>query len=203
MVPHGHYQHIHGVVGVDGLQGNAVFALHLVGVGDRVAHYNLHAPALEFAHHVDHFAVADVGAVFFERHAQNAHLAARGVHALAQHQLDGVARGVAAHVVVDAPPRQNDLRVVAHHLRLVGEVVRVYANAVPAHQAGAEGQKVPFAAGGLEHFKRIDAQPCKQHRQFIDKGNVQVALGVFNHLGRFGHADGTGRIRARRHDAGV
>ena len=110
-VPHGHHEHVHRVVGINGLQAEAVFALHFVGIGHGVAHHHLHAPVLKFAHHVHDLAIADVGAVLFESDAQHAHGAAWRIHTLAQHQLDGAARSVAAHVVVDAAARQNDLRV--------------------------------------------------------------------------------------------
>jgi hypothetical protein len=66
-----------------------------------------------------------------------------------------------AHAVVDAAAGQDDLGVVADFLRLVGEVVRVDADAVAADQAGAEGQEVPLGAGGLQHLQGVDASRLK------------------------------------------
>jgi hypothetical protein len=53
------------------------------------------------------------------------------------HLLDGLLGDELAHAVVDAPAGQDDLRVVAQHLGLVGQVVGVDADAVAAHQARA------------------------------------------------------------------
>ena len=202
-VAHSHYQHVHGVIGVYGLQLDAIFMADFVRVGDRVADDDLHAPAFKFAHHVHDLAVADVGAVFLEGDAENADLAARGVHALLQHQLDGISRHVARHVVVDAAAGQNDLRVVADGLGLVGEVVGIDANAMAADQAGAEGQEVPFAAGGFEHFYRVDAEAGEEDGEFVDEGDVEVALGVFDDLGGFCDLDAAGGVGAGGDDAGV
>ena len=44
---------------------------------------------------------------------------------------------------------EDNLGVIADGDGLVGEVVGVDADAVAADQAGAEGQEVPFAAGGF------------------------------------------------------
>src|SRR5690606_40064764 len=63
---------------------------------------------------------------------------------------------ISAHRVVQAAAGQDDLGVVADGLRLVRQVVRVDADAVAAHQAGAERQEVPLGAGGLQHRFGID-----------------------------------------------
>ncbi len=162
MVSNGHHQRIHRVLRVDGAQGQAIFVMHFLRIGDGVGHHHVHAPALQLAHQVNHFAVADVGAVLFEGDAQHAHFAARRIHARAQHHLDGAVRRVCGHVVIDSAARQNNLRVVAHLLGLVGQVVRIHADAVPADQARAKGDKVPFAASGLQHVQRVDVQPVEQ-----------------------------------------
>ena len=92
---------------------------------------------------------------------------------------------------------------VAHFLRLVGQVVRVHANAVPAHQAGAERQEVPLGAGGFEHFERVDAELVEQDRQVVDQRDVEVALGVLDHLGGLGDLDAAGLVGACGDDARV
>ena len=110
---------------------------------------------------------------------------------------------IGAHAVVKAAAGQDDLGVVADRLRLVGEVVRVHADAVAAHQAGAEGQKVPLAAGGLQHGFGVDAHLVEDDGQLVDEGDVDVALGVLDHLGGFGHADAFGLVRAGGDDLQV
>ena len=71
--------------------------------------------------------------------------------------LDGLLGDELAHAVVDAAAGEDHLRVVAEHVGLVREVVRIDADAVAADQAGAERQEVPLGAGGLQHFQRVDA----------------------------------------------
>lgn len=120
-----------------------------------------------------------------------------------QHALDRVTRHIAGHVVVNTATGQNDLRVVAHLLGFMREVIRVHANAVAADHAGAKRQKVPFAACGFEHVERVNAQALENHREFVHQRNVQVALGVFNHLGGFGHFEAGRLVRAGGDDAEV
>lgn len=64
-------------------------------------------------------------------------------------------------VVVDTPTRQDDLGVVPHFLRLVGQVIRVHANAMPSYQARTKRQEVPFAASSLQNLQRVYPQASK------------------------------------------
>ena len=88
---------------------------------------------------------------------------------LLRHQLDDLAGDVERHVVVEAPAREDHLRVVADLLRLVRQVVRVHADAVPADQARAERQEVPLGAGGLQHLLGVDAEAVEDQRQLVDR----------------------------------
>ncbi len=94
---------------------------------------------------------------------------------------------VFAHAVVDAPPGQDHVGVVAQHLGLVRQVIRVHTNAVAAHQPGAKRQKVPLGACGFQHFSRVQTHHVEDDGQLVHQRNVQVALGVFDHLGGLGH----------------
>ena len=64
---------------------NSVLVLHLSGVGPRVKHVDVHAELLEFRDNVDYAGVANVGAVLFEGHAEDEHLAAVDREAVADH----------------------------------------------------------------------------------------------------------------------
>jgi hypothetical protein len=72
---------------------------------------------------------------------------------------------------------------VAEHLRLVGEVVGVDADAVAADQAGPERQEVPFGSGRLEYLEGVDADTVEDDRELVNQRDVQVALGVLDDLG--------------------
>src|SRR5690606_4344211 len=103
---------------------------------------------------------------------------------------------VAAHAVVDATAGKDDFRVVANGLCLVRQVVRIDADAVAADQAGTERQEVPFGAGGCKHVEGVDTHAVEDHRQFVDQGNVEVALGVLDDVRGFGHPDAARLVRA-------
>ena len=66
-----------------------------------------------------------------------------------------------------------------------------------------EGQEVPFGAGGVQHVARIDAQPIADQGDLVDQGDVDVALGVFQHLGELGDADRGGAMGAGADHAAV
>ena len=112
------------------------------------------------------------------------------------HRLDGLFGDEFGHAVVDAAAGQDHLRVVADHLGLVRQVVRVDADAVAAHQARAERQEVPLRAGGLQHFQRVDADLVEDDGQLVHQRDVQVALGVLDDLGGLGHLDAGGAVHA-------
>ena len=94
-----------------------------------------------------------------------------------------------AHLVVNAPACKDHLRVIAHLLGPVGEVIGIDPDAVPADKAGAERQKVPLGACRLKDFQGIQAKSRKDQRKFIDQRDVQIALRVLDHLGRFCRRD--------------
>ena len=114
------------------------------------------------------------------------------LRAVADHVLDGLLGDELAHAVVDAPPRQDHLRVIADHVGLVGQVIRVDADAVAADQAGPERQEIPLGAGRLQHFERVDADLVEQDGELVHQRDVEVALGVLDHLGGLGDLDARG-----------
>ncbi len=110
------------------------------------------------------------------------------------HVFDSLLGDKLAHAVVNAPACQNDLRVVAEHVRFMGEIVGIDTNAMTAYQAGAEWQEVPFGAGGLQDFQGVDADLVKDDGQFVHQGDIEIALGVFDDFGGFCHFDTGGPV---------
>ena len=180
--------------------GDAIFVLGLGGVGPGVEHVGIHVVLGQFFDDVDHAGVAQVGAVFFEGQAHDEDACALHGQAALGHGFDELGDHVGAHAVIQAAARQYDLRVVANGFGLVRKVIRVYANAMAAHQAGPEGQKVPLAASGLQHGFGVDVHLVEDEGQLVDEGNVDVALGVFDHFGGFGHFDAAGFVGAGHDD---
>ena len=83
---------------------------------------------------------------------------------------------------------------VAVFIRNMREVVGVDTDAVPAYKPRGEGEEVPFGLGGFEDFKCGDIELVKDDAKFIDKGDVEVALCVFDGFGCLGHFDARGQI---------
>ena len=104
------------------------------------------------------------------------------------HGLDQLRRYIGAHAVVEAPPGKDDFRVIADRHRLVREVIRIDADAMAADKTRAKGEKIPLRAGRLQHRFGVDAHAVEDHRQFVDQRDIEIALGVFDHLGGLGHA---------------
>lgn len=180
-----------------------VFVLGLGHVHPRVVHVGLDVVLAEFLDDVDDAGVAQVRAVFLEGEAHDQHARAFDGDAALEHGLDELRHHVGAHAVVEAAAGEDDLGVVADGLRLVGEVVGVHADAVAADQARTEGQEVPLAAGGLQHGLGVDAHLVEDDGQLVDEGDVDVALGVLDDLGGFGHLDAFGLVGADDDDLAV
>ena len=49
----------------------------------------------------------------------------------------------------------------------------------------------------------VDAEFAEDQRQFVHQGDVEVALGVLDNLGRFGDADAAGAVGAGGDDLAV
>ena len=184
-------------------QVEAVFLPRLLRIHPGVVHLHPHVVFRQFADNVHHPGVAQVRAVLLEGQTKHQHPGVVHLDAPPQHGLDQLGGRVGAHGVVEPPAGEDDLRVVADGLGLEGEVVGVHADAVAAHQAGPEGQEVPLGAGRLEHGLGVDAHAVEDERQLVDQGDVQVALGVLDDLGRLGHADALRLVRARGDDLPV
>ena len=180
-----------------------IFVLGLRPVDPGVVNVDANAVFAQGVDDVHHPGVAQVGAVFLEGQAEDEDPAVADADAALQHEFDHGLRDVGAHAVVDAPAGEDDLGVIANGDGLVGEVVGVDADAVAADQAGAEGQEVPFAAGGFQHFQGVDAELAEDQRQFVHQGDVEVALGVLDDLGRLGDADAAGAVGAGGDDLAV
>ena len=180
-----------------------VFVLGLRPVDPRVINIHPDAVLPQGVDDVHHPGVAQVGAVLLEGQAQDQDPAVTDADAALEHELDHRLRDMGAHAVVDAPAGEDHLGVMADGDGLVGEVIGVDADAVPADQPGAEGQEVPFAAGGLQHLQGVDAELAKDQRQFVHQGDVEVALGVLDDLGRLGDADAAGHMGAGGDDLAV
>jgi len=77
-------------------------------------------------------------------------------------------------------------------LRQVAEVKRVDPDAMPADQPRLEAEEIPLGPGRVEHVPRRHPDLGHDLGDFVHEGDVDVALGILDHLGRFGRADRRG-----------
>ena len=184
-------------------QLDAVFLAGFLGIGFCVMHKAGDIVLRKLIKNVHHFGVAQIRNVFLKGQAQNAHPRAhhgppRFGQLFHRHLGDKF-----AHVVVNAAPGEDYFGVVAHAFSLIGQVVGVNADAMPAHKAGSEGQKVPLGPGCGQNGMGVNAQGLENNGQFVHERDIKVALGVFNNLGRFRHLDGRRFVDARRDHGAV
>lgn len=169
-----------------------VVAVGLVPVDPGIVDLDPGAKGFQFLNDVDYPGVAQVRTVLFEGQAKDEDTAVSDMDTAFEHQLDCLRGDVASHIVVEPSSGENHLRVIADLLGLVGEIVGINADAVSANETRAEGEEVPLGPGCPQHLQGVDAQTVEDQGQFVDEGDVDVALGVFDDLGRLGHAHRTG-----------
>ena len=64
----------------------------------------------------------------------------------------------------------------------MGEIIRINANAMPSYESRCKGKKIPFGGGCLENFPGADLEPVENKSQFVDQGNIDISLSVFDDL---------------------
>jgi len=62
-------------------------------------------------------------------------------------------------------------------------------------QAGLKPQKIPFGTGRLQYFMCINTHAFEYQCQFVDKGDVNIALRIFNYFSRLRHLQRGGFVR--------
>ena len=137
---------------------------------------NSHAVFFQLTDDIDDLAVAEVGAVFFERQTQHIHHAAIQIATRLDERFHSLLGDVGTHAVVDAPPREDDLGVMTKFFRLIGKIVRVNADAMATDQARSEFQEIPFGAGSFQNFCGIQPHAIENNRQLIHERDIQIAL---------------------------
>jgi len=178
--------------GVFGEDIDAVFVFYFFGICPGVVDVNINAKGLEFVVDVDGAGVADIGTVFLEGDAEHQGFGSPDGFAGFEHELDHFASHISSHAIVESATGQDDLGVVAHLLCFLREIIRIHAYTMAANQSGAEGKEVPFGARSFEHLEGVDAHAVEDFAELVHKGDVDVALRIFDHLGGFGHLDAGG-----------
>ena len=182
---------------------NAVFVQTFLRIGQWVMNNRRDAKSAQLMIDVGGAAVAQIGHILFERHAQDGHPRIFNRLVGGDQHLDQLLGDESTHATINAPTRQNDLRVIAQFFGLGGQVIRVDTDAVTADQARLVRQKVPLGAGGSQHILGANAHAVEDQSQLVHQGNVQVALSVLDHFGGFGHLDRLGAVDASLDDRAI
>ena len=86
--------------------------------------------------------------------------------------------------------------------RPLSQIIGINPDAMPTDQTGGEIQEIPFCPGGFQNVIDGDAKLLKNHGNFIDKGDVNIPLGIFDNLGGLCGANaGGGKCPATGHSA--
>ena len=189
------------LVGANELYTVLVAGVVRVGVG--VVDEGDDAKTLELANDVGDARVAQVGDVLLEGEAQHGDTCTADGDVFVDEHLHEFLGNERTHAVVDAPPREDDLRVIAEALGHRCQVVGIDADAVAADQPGLELQEVPLGAGSVEDILGADALLVEDDCQLVHQRNVQIALGVLNDFGRLGHHDGRRAVDASVDDGPI
>ena len=78
-------------------------------------------------------------------------------------------------------------------------VIRVDPDTVAADEAGLKRQEIPFGPRGRQYVAGIDIKRLKIS-DTIHEGDVEIALSVLNHFGRFSDPDGRRAMNAATTD---
>ncbi len=195
----------------DGLEGaggkrvgeaQAIFVQRRILVGNGIVDRHVDE-AFELAHEIGHLGVARVGAILLEGEPHHQDPGVVHFDLGAQHRLDDVASDEARHAVIDAAAGQDHLGMEADRLRLVGQVVRIDADAVAADEARPVGMEIPFGGGGRQDLACVEAEILEQHGELVDQRDIHIALDVLDHLRGFRDADRAHLVGAGRHHAPI
>ena len=107
------------------------------------------------------------------------------------------------HAIIDKPSRRDYLWLVAQALGFIHQVIRVDPDAMPAYEPRLELQEIPLGTCCFKYIVGIDIHPVEYQRQLIDKGDIDIPLGIFDGFGRLGYFNGWGRVGTRRNDRSV
>ena len=158
--------------------------------GPGIIDFHCGAILLEFLCYIDCSGITDIRAVFFEGDTEHEYCCSFDLVVSLNQKFDYFGCYVFAHVVVQSSSSKDDFWMVTTFLSFLGKIVGINADAVAADKAWFKLEKVPFGAGGFEHFMSVDAKAVENHGEFVDKGDVDVALGVFYDFGCFSYLDG-------------
>ena len=152
------------------------------------------AQPLQPLHQVEAAAVAQVGHILLEGQAEHQRRAG-----LAPRRSWSVSAIQAPMPSLISRPARITCGSWPSLLREMAEIIGIDADAVAADQARLEAEEIPLGPRRREHVPHRHADLREDLRDLVHEGDVDVALGVLDRLGRLGRLD---RRRAEHAAAG-
>ena len=162
-----------------------------VRIGPGIVNIHFASEILQSPDDTGDLRIAYIRTIFFESHPQYQNPCIADPLAFFYHQFHHSCGDIFVHTVVDASAGKDHFRQIAQSLSLMCQIVGVDTDTVTAHQSRFERQKVPFCSGGSKNIAGIDPHQMKDLGKFIDKGDIEIPLGILDHFGGFSHLDGT------------
>ena len=180
-------------------EGDAVQAVCLVRIRGLVHDHRFNAVFPQLVHDVDDLGISGIRAVLLEGKAQDRNSGGFDRDIGLDQVFHHVLRHIFSHVVVDPAAGENDLAVIAHHFRAVGQVIGIHADTVSAHQTGEEFQEIPLGSRSLQHGFGVDAHFIENNGKFVHESDIDIPLAVLDDLGGLRNLNGLRTVYARFH----
>ena len=180
-------------------EGDAVQTVRLVCISGLVHDHRLNAVFPKLVHDVDDLGISGIRAVLLEGKAQDRNSGGFDRNIGLDQVFHHVLCHIFSHVVVDPAAGENDLAVIAHHFRAVGQVIGIHADTVSAHQTGEEFQEIPLGSRSLQHGFGVDAHFIENNGKFVHESDIDIPLAVLDDLGGLRNLNGLRTVYARFH----
>ena len=142
-----------------------------------IRHDRIDIKFFQMVYDVNYLAVPRIRAILLKGDTQNHHSCFfRG------HLLDSGIRHKSSHTVVNFASIENDLAVIPQFLCCIGQIIGIHANAVAAHKARTESQRIPLRIHTCQDLICIDLHLIADHGNLIHKCDIDIPLPVLNHL---------------------
>ena len=73
----------------------------------------------------------------------------------------------------------------------------------PPTRPGEKRQEIPFRRRRFQNVGGVDTETLENRREFVDEGDVEIALGVLDHFGGLGDFDRGGAVDPRRNHRSI
>src|SRR4051812_43650419 len=94
--------------------------------------------------HIGYPRIPDVRAILLKRKSQHQNSRFRNRYAAQGHEAHDAIGDMTPHRIIDAPPGENNFRVVSDLLSAMRQIIRIDSDTMAADQPWLEGHKIPF-----------------------------------------------------------